>query len=93
LVTQRTLIADVPVPPEVPPTRWHDAEPLLRPWLQRVAVVVVNEELNPLYFYHRADIVLNASRYHEIPEASRAPFARDHRTGVPSIPDATSLER
>lgn len=88
-----TFIADIPVPPERPATDWPAAQPMLQPWLSAAEVVVVGEELNPLYFYGRADILLSASRYYEIPEAQRFPFAPDHRTDVPSIPDAASLER
>jgi hypothetical protein len=88
-----TLLAGITVPPEQPPTLWQAARPTLQPWLDGAEVVVVAEELNPLYFYGRADIVLNASRYYEIPSERRFPFAPDHRTDVPSIPDAASLER
>lgn len=88
-----TLIADIAMPGEIPTTDWPGARPILQPWLDGAEVVVVSEELNPLYFYGRADLVLNASRYSEIPEDRRFPFAPDHRTDVPSIPDAASLER
>ena len=88
-----TLLAGITVPPERPPTLWQAARPTLQPWLDGAEVVVVAEELNPLYFYGRADILLNASRYYEIPSERRFPFAPDHRTDVPSIPDAASLER
>lgn len=88
-----TLIADIAVPPERPTTDWPAAKPALQQWLDNAEVVVVAEELNPLYFYGRADIVLSASRHYEIPADRRHPFAPDHRTDVPSIADAASLER
>jgi len=88
-----TLIADIAVPPEMPQANWPAAKPALQKWLDNAEVMVVAEELNPLYFYDRADIVLSASRHYEIPEARRHPFAPDHRTDVPSIADAASLAR
>jgi hypothetical protein len=88
-----TLLAGITVPPELPPVRWAAAEPSLRPWLDEAEVVVVAEELNPLYFYGRADVLLNPSRYDELPEDIRQPFTPDQRTSVPSIPDAASLAK
>lgn len=88
-----TLLAGIVVPPEQPPTLWDVARPALQPWLDEVEVVVVTDELHPLFYYGRADIVLNASRHAEIPAERRYPFAPDQRTDVPSIADVTSLER
>jgi len=88
-----SLLADITVPPQQPPTLWPAARPALQPWLTDAEVVVVANELHPLYYYGRADIVLNASRHAEIPADRRYPFAPDHRTDVPSITDAASLER
>jgi len=88
-----TLLAGITVPPEQPPTLWQVGRPALQPWLDEVEVVVVTDELHPLYYYGRADIVLNASRHAEIPAERRYPFAPDHRTDVPSIADVASLER
>jgi hypothetical protein len=88
-----TLLAGVTMPSEQPPTLWQVARPSLQPWLDEAEVVVVTDELHPLYYYGRADIVLNASRHAEIPAERRYPFAPDPRTDVPSIADVASLER
>jgi len=88
-----TLLAGITVPPEQPPTVWPAAEPVLQPWLDTVEVVVVGEELGPLFYYGRADVLLNRSKFLELPEGQQVPFAPDHRTDVPAIADAASLRR
>jgi hypothetical protein len=87
-----TLIADITVPPELPPTRWDAAAPALAPWLEQVEAVVTTDELGMLYFYDRADYMLNASRFQELPAGDLQPFGRDARTSVPVIDDVASLE-
>ena len=87
-----TLIADINVPPELPSTDWPAAYETLQPWLDEVEVFVVAEELGPLFYYDRADILLHPSKFAELPPDERVPFTPDYRTDVPSIPDAASLE-
>jgi hypothetical protein len=87
-----TQIADIPVPPELPPTRWDAAAPVLDPWLTQVDAVVTSNELGLLYHYGRADYLLSASKMQEQRAAERRAFVRDHRTNVPIIDDPASLE-
>lgn len=87
-----TLIADIRVPPELPSTRWDAAAPVIAPLLEEVEAVVTTDELGMLYFYDRADYMLNASRLEELPADDRRPFGRDSRTSVPVIDDPASLE-
>lgn len=86
-----TMLAEVTIPPEIPTTDWPAAQPVLQPWLDEAAVMVTSDELGPLFFYGRADILFNASRYEE-GAGSPYPFRRDFRTDVPAINDAASLE-
>jgi len=87
-----TQIADITVPPELPPTRWDAAAPVLDPWLEQVDAVVTTSELGMLYYYGRADYLLSASRMQEQRASERHAFVRDHRTSVPVIDDPASLE-
>lgn len=87
-----TQIADITVPPELPPTRWDAAAPVLDPWLDQVDAVVTTNELGLLYYYGRADYLLSASKMQEQPAAERRAFVRDRRTSVPIIDDPASLE-
>jgi hypothetical protein len=87
-----TVIADISVPPELPTTRWDAAAPELTPWLEQVEVVVTTDDLGMLYFYGRADYLLDSSKFEELPAGKRQPFGRDIRTSVPVINDAASLE-
>lgn len=86
------LLAGVTVPPELPPNDWPAARPVLEPWIDRVEAVVTTDELRMLYYYGRADYLLSATKFEELPAARRRPFGRDFRTDVPVIADAESLE-
>ena len=86
-----TLLADITVPPEKPSIRWAEAESSLKPYLDRVEIVVTMAELETLYFWDRYDILLSPSRLSEMEEKHE--FARDHRTGRPVISTADSLRR
>lgn len=88
-----TVIADIPVPPEKPSTDWRLAASALAPWIARVDVVVATEELAPLYFLGRADIVHSRSKLNELPATERRDFGRDPRTGRPVIGSLEALER
>ena len=88
-----TVIADIPVPPEKPSTDWRKAAPALAPWLDRVEVVVDTEELGPLYFLGRHDILYSPSKFGELPRDRRWDFGRDVRTGRPVIGSLRALER
>jgi len=87
-----SLFAGITVPPELPPARWDAARPALEPWLERVEVVVTTDDLGMLYHYDRADYLLSASKFGELPRARREPFGRDARSDVPVIKDVESLE-
>jgi hypothetical protein len=80
-----SLLADVAIPPEEPYLRWRLAEPALRPWLDRAAVVVTTSELETLYHLGRYDLLLSRSRLSEMPEEQQHEFGIDPRTGRPVI--------
>lgn len=88
-----TQVADITVPPELPPTRWDAAAPALTPWLEQVDAVVTTSDLGMLYYYGRADYLLSASKLDELPADDRRAFGRDFRTDVPVIDDPASLEQ
>lgn len=88
-----TMLADIAIPPQPPRENWEIAAPVLEPWFERAEVVVTTEELGPLYYFGRADILLSASKFVELPADTQRPFAPDFRSDVPVIPDAASLER
>jgi len=88
-----TVIADIPVPPEKPQADWRKAKAALLPWLERAAVVVDTEELGPLYFLGRHDILYSPSKFGELPPGRRRDFGRDVRTGRPVIGSLEALER
>jgi 4-amino-4-deoxy-L-arabinose transferase-like glycosyltransferase len=88
-----TMIADIPVPPEKPTTDWRRAAGALAPLLARVDVVVDTEELGPLYFLGRHDILYSPSKFGELPPGRRHEFGRDVRTGRPVIGSPEALER
>lgn len=83
-----TLLADIPVPPEIPSTNWPAARAVLAPVVAKADTVVATEELGTLYFLGRFDLTLNASRYDElvrnveslVPEAVPT-VVQDPRTG------------
>jgi hypothetical protein len=85
------MLADITLPQQIQPTDWPAAEPALRPWLDSVEVFVATEELGPLYYYGRTDILLSATKFDEI-GGDRRPFDRDPRTDVPTIKAAADLE-
>lgn len=87
-----TLLAGIIVPPEMPPTDWDAARPVLEPLIHEVDAVVTTDDLGMLYHYGRADYLLAASKFGELPTDRHEPFGRDFRTDVPVIEDARSLE-
>jgi len=87
-----TLLAGIAVPPELPSNDWRAARPVLAPWIDEVEAVVTTNELQMLHYYGRADYLLSASKFGELPAARRQPFGRDARTDVPVIKEAGSLE-
>lgn len=88
-----TVIADIPVPPEKPSTDWRKAAGTLAPLLAQVEVVVDTEELGPLYFLGRHDILYSPSKFGELPPDQQHDFGRDMRTGRPVIGSLEALER
>jgi hypothetical protein len=87
-----TLLAGITVPPELPPNDWEAARSVLEPLIAEVETVVTTDELHMLYHYGRADYLLAASKFGELPPERRAPFGRDVRTDVAVINDVQSLE-
>lgn len=87
------LMANVPIGPEVPDADWRKALPVLAPLAAEVSVVVDGEELAPLYYLGRHDILFSPSKFHELPEDERRDFGRDVRTGRPIIASHSALEK
>lgn len=92
LLRSATLLAGITVPPELPPNDWEAARSVLEPLVEGVEAVVTTDELHMLYYYGRADYLLAASKFGELPIERRAPFGRDVRTDVAVIDDTQSLE-
>jgi len=88
-----SVLADLPLGPETPDTDWRRAAPLLVPLLAETAVVVNTEELGPLFYFDRHDILFSPSKLAELPPENRADFARDPRTGRPVIGSLETLEK
>lgn len=88
-----SLLADLPLGTEIPDSDWERAAPALRPLLADAAVVVNTEELGPLYYLGRHDILYSPSKLAELPPSIRADFGRDPRTGRPVIGSLEALER
>jgi hypothetical protein len=88
-----SLLADLPLGPELPDSDWERAAPILRPLLAEAAVLVNTEELGPLYYLGRHDILYSPSKLAELPPAIRADLGRDPRTGRPVIGSLEALER
>lgn len=92
LLRSATLLAGITVPPELPPNDWEAARPVLEPLLREVDAVVTTDDLRMLHHYGRADYLLSASKFGELPSERRAPFGRDVRTDVAVINDTENLE-
>lgn len=92
LLRSATLLAGITVPPELPPNDWEAARSVLELLAEGVEAVVTTDELHMLYYYGRADYLLAASKFGELPIERRAPFGRDVRTDVAVIDDTQSLE-
>lgn len=87
------MLADVTIPPELPPVRWELARPVLEPLLAEADIVVVTSELDALYFLGRYDVLVSRSRIDERPGKNTPDFALDTRTGRPIIAQPGSLAR
>lgn len=92
LLRSATLLAGITVPPELPPNDWEAARSILEPLIDEVETVVTTDDLRMIYHYGRADYLLSASKFGELPAERREPFGRDIRTDVAVIKDARSLE-
>jgi hypothetical protein len=88
-----SMLADLPLGPETPDTDWRRTTPVLVPLLAETAVVVNTEELGPLFYFDRHDILFNPSKLGELPVENRVDFARDPRTGRPVIGSLAALEK
>ena len=86
-----TQLADITVPPGLPPIQWAKARPLVESLLATADVVVTMAELETLYFWERYDLLFSPSRLGELAEQHE--FAPDYRTGRPVIASVDSLER
>lgn len=87
-----SVLADLPLGPETPDTDWRRAAPVLVPLLRETAVVINTEELGPLFYFDRHDILFNPSKLGELPADNRSDYARDPRTGRPVIGSLEALE-
>ncbi len=87
-----SVLADLPLGPETPDTDWRRAAPVLVPLLRETAVVINTEELGPLFYFDRHDILFNPSKLAELPSGIRSDYARDPRTGRPVIGSLEALE-
>jgi hypothetical protein len=67
---------------------WPDVVPQLESWVRDANVVLTSHELHMLHYLGRADILISKER---LAEFSEAEFARDPRTGVPTVSEAESL--
>ena len=85
------MLAGVTVPPEVRHPDWAAAAEPLGPWLANSSVVLTTSDLETLYFLGDYDVLINKSRYSELPE--KVDFGRDPRTGRPivSTPESVAL--
>jgi hypothetical protein len=88
-----SVLADLPLGPETPDTDWRRAAPVLVPMLAEATVVINTEELGPLFYFDRHDILFNPSKLAELPPDNRADFDRDPRTGRPVIGSLEALEK
>jgi hypothetical protein len=86
-----TMLADITVPPQMPRNDWLAAKSILQPWIDGASVFVTTDELGPLYYYGRADILLQPSKFYELGDPDRKPFTPDPRTDVPTITTAADL--
>lgn len=86
-----TQLADITVPPGLPPILWAKARPLVESRLATADVVVTMAELETLYFWDRYDLLFSPSRLGELAEQHE--FAPDFRTGRPVISTVDALER
>jgi hypothetical protein len=68
---------------------WPQVIPQLQDLVRDADVVVTSHELHMLHYLGRADILLSKER---LTEFSDTEFARDPRTGLPTVSQAQSLE-
>jgi len=87
------FLADITLPFEVPDARWELARPALRPWAERVDVVVGPHDVYNFYYLGRHDVTFEPSKYHEMRDQPRGPWRWDPRTGRPLVADAKVLAR
>jgi hypothetical protein len=91
------MLADITIPPELPPPRWELAKPILEPLMKDADVVLVSSELETLYFLGSYDVLISKSRIGEragaIGRVEAPEFSRDTRTGRPLISKPASLEK
>jgi len=84
------MLADRPLPGEVPPERWSLASERLREFAAHVEVIVATNELAALYYLRKADVTLSKSKLLEVDQGGRE-FTVDGRTGLPVISTGDSL--
>ena len=89
LLRTATELADITVPPQLPPARWAQAYPLIEERLADVEVVVTMAELETLYYWQRYDVLFSPSRLSEM--AGVEEFGIDSRTGRPVVGTLESL--
>jgi hypothetical protein len=88
-----TMIANVPLPTEVPATDWRAAREVLAPWARNVEIMITTEELGAIYFLGRSDVRFSPSKLRELARDQRKEFGIDYRTGRPVISKPESIQQ
>jgi 4-amino-4-deoxy-L-arabinose transferase-like glycosyltransferase len=68
---------------------WPQVVPQLQPLVRDAGVVLTSHELHTLHYLGRADILISKERLSEFADTE---FARDPRTGMPTVSKAESLK-
>ena len=90
-IRSATMLADITVPPELPPVQWAKARPVLEGPMHDADIVLVTSELETLYYLGDYDVLVSHSRLGELMGAGE--FARDFRTGRPVVSTPESVAR
>ncbi len=85
------LTLNIRLPLEAQDPDWSQALAVLRPWAQRVAVVVTSEDVYALYYLGRHDIGFSVTKYRELAGQPPAPLRWDPRIGRPLAGDPAAL--
>jgi len=90
-IRSATMIADVPLPNEIPNTNWNAARESLGPWVRDAEIMITTEELGAIYFLGRSDVRYSPSKLPELEPDQQKEFGIDYRVGRPVISKPDSL--